>query len=131
MLRDFRDFVLRGNVVDLAVGIVMGVSFGALVNSLVANLIMGPIGAIFGAPNFDSLALGPLRYGAFLTSLVQFLIIAAAIFFLVVKPMNHVLKRLGLQQEPPAMRECPACLQSIPAKASKCMYCTTDVAPEG
>jgi len=130
MMKEFRDFVLRGNVVDLAVGIVMGVSFGALVNSFVANLIMEPIGAIFGKPTFDSLVLGPFRYGAFLTSLVQFLIIATAIFFFVVKPMNHALKRIGFTKEPARMRDCPACLQSIPAQASKCMYCTTDVTPQ-
>jgi len=130
MFKEFRDFVLRGNVVDLAVGIVIGASFGALVNSLVANLIMGPIGAIFGSPNFDDLMLGPLKYGAFLTSLVQFLIVATAIFFFVVKPMNHAMKRLGLVREAPQMRECPACVQAIPARASKCMYCATDVTPE-
>jgi len=130
MLKEFRDFVLRGNVVELAVGIAVGAAFGALVNSLVANLIMGPIGAIFGAPNFDRLVLGPFKYGAFLTSLVQFLIIAAAIFFFVIKPMNHMLKRLGVLKEPPAMRDCPSCLQTIPAAASKCMYCTVDLTPE-
>ena len=130
MLKEFRDFVLRGNVVELAVGIAVGAAFGALVNSLVANLIMGPIGAIFGAPNFDGLVLGPFKYGAFLTSLVQFLIIAAAIFFFVIKPMNHMLKRLGVLKEPPAMRDCPSCLQTIPAAASKCMYCTVDLTPE-
>lgn len=130
MIKEFRDFVLRGNVVDLAVGLVMGASFGALVNSLVANLIMGPIGAIFGKPTFDSLALGPFRYGAFLTSLVQFLIVATAIFFFVVKPMNHALKRLGVTKEAPRMRECPACVQSIPVRASRCMYCASEVTPE-
>ena len=130
MLKEFRDFALRGNAVDLAVGIVMGAAFGGMVNSLVANLIMSPIGAIFGKATFDELALGPLRYGAFLTSAVQFVIIATAIFFLVVKPMNHLMKRFGLVKEPPRMRACPACLQNIPSAATKCMYCTTDVTPE-
>ena len=130
MLKDFSDFAMRGNVVDLAVGIVIGVAFGAVVNSFVANIVMSPIGAIFGKPSFDALALGPLKYGAFLTSLVQFLIIAGAVFFFVVKPMNSVLKRLGMLEEPQPMRDCPSCLQSIPAGASKCMYCTVDVTPE-
>lgn len=127
MLKGFRDFVLRGNVVDIAVGIVIGAAFGALVNSFVENLIMSPIGAIFGQPTFDALVLGPFKYGAFLTVLVQFLIIAAAIFFAVVKPMGAVMKRLGMVKEPAPMRECPACLQSVPAAASRCMYCTTDL----
>jgi large conductance mechanosensitive channel len=129
MVRGFRDFVLKGNVVDLAVGIVMGVAFGALVNSFVANLIMSPIGALFGATSFDALALGPFKYGAFLTVLVQFLIIAGAVYFVVVTPMNAMMRRLGLLKDPPAVRDCPACLQSVPAAATKCMYCTTDLTP--
>lgn len=131
MIKGFRDFTLRGNVVDLAVGIVMGVAFGALVNSFVANLIMSPIAAIFGKPTFDALALGPFKYGAFLTVLVQFLIIAAAVYFAVVMPTNAMMKRMGLIEEPKAMRDCPSCLQSIPAGASKCMYCTVDLPREG
>ena len=129
MIKGFRDFVVRGNVVDLAVGIVVGVAFGALVNAFVANLIMSPIAAIFGKPTFDELALGPFKYGAFLTVLVQFLLISAAVYFFVVTPMNAMMKRLGLAKEPPKMRECPSCLSSIPAGASKCMYCTVDVPP--
>ena len=124
MLKDFRDFVLRGNVIDLAVGLAMGAAFVALVNSFVANLIMAPIAAIVGAPNFDALTAGPFKYGAFLTTAIQFLIVAAAIFFFVVRPMEAAMKRLGFAKEPPAMRECPACLQSVPAAASRCMYCT-------
>jgi large conductance mechanosensitive channel len=129
MIKGLRDFILRGNVVDLAVGVVVGVAFGAVVNSFVANLIMSPIGAIFGKPSFDALVLGPFKYGAFLTALVQFLIIATVIYFAVVTPMNHVMKRLGLLKEPPAMRECPACLQTVPAAASRCMYCTSELPP--
>ena len=129
MIKGFRDFILRGNVVDLAVGIVIGVAFGALVNSFVENLIMSPIAAIFGAPNFDALALGPFKYGAFLTVLVQFLLIAAAIYFIVVRPMNAVMKRMGMIQEPVPMQDCPACLQSVPVAATKCMYCTVDLTP--
>lgn len=129
MFKGFRDFIFRGNVVDLAVGIVVGAAFSSLVNAFVANLIMTPIGAIFGKPSFDALVLGPFRYGAFLTALVQFLIIAVVLYFAVVKPMNHLMKRIGLVKPPTPMRECPACLQTIPAAASKCMYCTVDVAP--
>jgi large conductance mechanosensitive channel len=130
MLKGFRDFVFRGNVVDLAVGIVIGVAFGALINSFVANLIMSPIGALFGKPSFDALVLGPFKYGAFLTVLVQFLIIALAIYFVVVMPMNAVMKKMGLVKEPAPMRDCPSCLQSVPAAATKCMYCTVELTPK-
>jgi large conductance mechanosensitive channel len=129
MVKGFRDFILKGNVVDLAVGIVMGVAFGALVNSFVANLIMAPIGALFGATSFDALTLGPFKYGAFLTVLVQFLIIAGAVYFAVVTPMNAMLRKLGLMKAPPAMRDCPECLQAVPAAATRCMYCTTELKP--
>lgn len=129
MVKGFREFILKGNVVDLAVGIVMGVAFGALVNSFVANLIMSPLGALLGAASFDALTLGPFKYGAFLTVLVQFLIIAGAVYVAIVTPMNAVMRRLGMLKDPPSMRDCPACLQSVPAAASKCMYCTTDLAP--
>jgi large conductance mechanosensitive channel len=129
MLKGFRDFVFRGNVVDLAVGIVIGVAFGAVVNSFVANLIMSPIGALFGKPSFDALAIGPFRYGAFLTVLVQFLIIALAIYVVVVTPMNAVMRRLGLLKDPSPMRDCPSCLQAVPAAATRCMYCTSDLTP--
>lgn len=131
MIKGFRDFILRGNVVDLAVGIVIGVAFGALVNSFVANLIMSPIAAIFGQPSFDALAAGPFKYGAFLTVLVQFLLIAGAVYFFVVVPMNALMRQIGLLKDPPAMRDCPSCLQSIPAEASKCMYCTVDLPLRG
>lgn len=127
MLKGFRDFILRGNVVDLAVGVVIGVAFNGVVNSLVENIFMSPIAAIFGKPDFSALAFGPFKYGAFLTSLLQFLIVAVAIYFFVVMPMNHAMKRLGLHQAPPAMKDCPACLQSIPEQATKCMYCTLDL----
>lgn len=130
MIKGFRDFILRGNVVDLAVGVVIGIAFAALVNSFVANLIMAPIAAVFGEPSFDALVLGPFQYGAFLTALVQFLLIAGAIYFFVVSPMNALMKRLGRLEEPMAMRDCPSCLQSIPADASKCMYCTVDLPRE-
>ena len=127
MLKDFRDFVMRGNVIDLAVGLAMGAAFVAVVNAFVENLIMVPIAAMFGAPNFDALVLGPFKYGAFLTALVQFLIVAAAIFFFVVRPVEGALKRLGMVKVPAAMKDCPACLQSVPAEASRCMYCTSDL----
>lgn len=129
MIKGFREFIFRGNVVDLAVGVVIGVAFGALVNAFVANLLMAPIAAVVGKPNFDQLVLGPFKYGAFLTALVQFLLIAIAVYFFVVVPMNAGMKRMGMLKEPLPMRDCPSCLQSIPADATKCMYCTVDLTP--
>lgn len=130
MIKGFRDFIMKGNVVDLAVGIVIGAAFGALVNSFVENLVMSPIGALLGKPSFDALVAGPFKYGAFLTVLVQFLIVATAIYFVVVVPMNAAMRRMGMLKDPAPVRDCPSCLQSIPAAATKCMYCTVDVTPE-
>lgn len=127
MIKGFREFVLRGNVVDLAVGIAVGAAFGAVVNSFVENLIMSPIAAIFGKPSFDALTAGPFKYGAFLTALMQFLIIATAIYFAVVVPVNHFTRRFGLVKQPTPMRDCPACLQPVPAAARRCMHCTSEL----
>lgn len=127
MIKGFRDFVMRGNVVDLAVGVVIGVAFGALINSFVENLIMPPIAAVFGKPSFDALTLGPFKYGAFLTALVQFLLIAAAVYFFVVVPMNSMMRRFGMLKDPPPVRDCPQCLQSVPEAAKKCMHCQSEL----
>ncbi|MDQ3822508.1 MAG: large conductance mechanosensitive channel protein MscL [Actinomycetota bacterium] len=98
MLREFRDFVLRGNIVELAVAFVMGLAFAAVVNSLVSNLITPLIAAVIGKPDFSQLTFtvndAVFRYGAFLTDVLQFLAIAAAVFFFVVKPVNALLVRL-------------------------------------
>jgi large conductance mechanosensitive channel len=98
MLKEFRDFVLRGNIVELAVAFVIGVAFAALVNSLVENLVMPVVAMIIGKPDFSDLTFtindAVFRYGAFLTDLIQFVAIAAAVFFFVVKPMNALLTRL-------------------------------------
>jgi large conductance mechanosensitive channel len=101
MLRDFRDFLLRGNIVELAVAFVMGVAFGALVNSLVDNLLMPVIAMVIGEPDFRGLTFtindAVFRYGAFLTDAIQFVAIAAAVFFFVVRPMQAMMARLGPQ----------------------------------
>ncbi|MCU6479311.1 MULTISPECIES: large conductance mechanosensitive channel protein MscL [Arthrobacter] len=108
MLKGFRDFIMKGNVVDLAVAVVMGTAFGAVVNSLVANILMPLIAALFGSPNFDSFALvtlngNAIKFGVFLTVLVNFILVAAAIYFAVVVPMNHIIARrnakLGITEE--------------------------------
>ena len=97
MLKEFRDFLLRGNIVELAVAFVMGVAFAAVVNSLVDNLVMPIIAMIIGKPNFNDLTFtindAVFRYGAFITDLIQFLAIAVAVFFFVVKPVNAMLRR--------------------------------------
>ena len=108
MLKGFRDFIMKGNVVDLAVAVVMGTAFGAVINSLVTNILMPLIAALFGSPNFDSFALvtlngNAIKFGVFLTVLVNFILVAAAIYFAVVVPMNHIIARrnakLGITEE--------------------------------
>ena len=112
MLKGFKDFIMKGNVVDLAVAVVIGAAFGAVINSLVANIIMPLIAALTNAPNFDSFALltingVDIKFGVFITALVNFIIIAAAIYFIVVVPMNHVIARrnakLGIKEAEPAV----------------------------
>lgn len=98
MLKGFKEFIMKGNVIDLAVAVVIGAAFGAVVNSLVENVLMPLIAAVTGSTNFDSFALVTIngvdiKFGVFLTALVNFLIVAAAIYFLVVTPMNHVIAR--------------------------------------
>lgn len=112
MLKGFKDFIMKGNVVDLAVAVVMGTAFGAVVNSLVANVFMPLIAALFGSPNFDSFALvtingNDVKFGVLITAVVNFLLIAAAIYFVVVMPMNMMIARrnakLGIREAEPAV----------------------------
>jgi large conductance mechanosensitive channel len=105
MLKGFRDFLLRGNVVDLAVAVIIGTAFGAVVDSLVKDIITPIIGAIGGQPDFSAIMLGPLRIGSFLNALIAFLVIAFVIYFLVVVPVNAIMERARRQSEdgaPPA-----------------------------
>jgi large conductance mechanosensitive channel len=134
MLKEFRDFVLRGNVVDLAVAVVIGAAFGAVVASLVENLITPLIGAIAGEQDFSRLSFtingSKFGYGEFLNALLSFLLIAAVVFFLIVKPLNELMERFRPQKpvaEP--TRTCPECLSSIPVQARRCAFCTAEVAP--
>ena len=134
MLREFREFVLRGNVVDLAIAIVLGVAFAAVITALVEGLITPLIAALVGEPDFSALAFvvneSTFRYGIFINALIAFVIIAAVIFFLVVKPMNALMERR--KTEPPideSVRACPECLSDIPAAARRCAFCTAMVGP--
>jgi large conductance mechanosensitive channel len=102
MLKGFRDFVLRGNVLDLAVGVIIGVAFGAVVTSLVENIVTPLIGAIFGQPDFIAITLGPLKIGLFLNAVVSFLLIALALYFFIIVPMNTVMARFKKPEETPA-----------------------------
>jgi large conductance mechanosensitive channel len=134
MLKEFREFVLRGNVVDLAVAVVIGAAFGTLVTAFVADFITPLIAAIGGQPDFSRLTFtingSVFRYGDFLNRLISFLIIAAVVFFFVVRPLNQLMSRL--KPEPPLdqeTRECPECLSDIPGPARRCAFCTAEVAP--
>jgi large conductance mechanosensitive channel len=100
MLKGFRDFITRGNVIDLAVGVIMGGAFGTIVASLVADIIMPIIGTVFGTPNFDGIALGSIAVGKFLTAIVNFLLVAIGVYFFIVLPINEMRKRTQKPDEP-------------------------------
>jgi large conductance mechanosensitive channel len=132
MLEEFRDFVLRGNVVELAVAVVIGAAFGALVTALVASFITPLIAAIGGEPDFSDLAFtineSRFTYGVFINALLSFLIVAAVVFFFIVRPLNALKARL--RPEPPVdrvVRPCPECLSDIPQEARRCAFCTAEV----
>ena len=131
-VKGFREFLTRGNLVDLAVAVVIGTAFTAVVAALVADVITPLIAAIAGKPDFSSLTFtinhSTFRYGAFFNALISFLIIAAVVYFLVVKPMAALLARSTRVKEA-TERDCPECLSSIPIAARRCKYCTADVAP--
>jgi large conductance mechanosensitive channel len=132
VLGEFRQFLLRGNVVDLAVGIVIGGAFGAVVTALVKDFITPLIGAIFGtSKNGMRFQLGSATFlvGDFLDALISFALIAAVIFFLVVKPVNYLIERSRREPPPdPTIRKCPECLSEIPVAARRCSFCTSQVA---
>lgn len=133
MLSGFRQFILRGNVVDMAVGIVIGAAFGGVVTSLVKSLIEPLIALLVGKPDYSSLAVSiggtNFPYGVFLTALVNFLLIAAAIYFFVVTPINALVARMRTASAPadPTSKKCPECLSEIPADARRCAHCAQPV----
>lgn len=134
MVSDFKKFILRGNVVDLAVAVVVGVAFAAVVTAFVNDLITPLIAAIFGKPNFSNLYFtlhnSRFHYGSFINALLSFLIIATVVFFAVVVPLTALMRRLNVlpKDEPePETHPCPECLSDIPVAAHRCALCTSEV----
>ncbi len=128
MLKGFKQFLLRGNVVDLAVGVVIGAAFGAVVNSFVKDLLTPFIAATVGKPNFSYLVLevngAKVTYGDFLNALISFLLVAAAVYFFVVLPVNALMSRAKKEPPPdPTSKKCPECLSEIPIDARRCAHC--------
>ena len=134
MLGDFKSFLTRGNVIDIAVGIVIGLAFTAVITAFVADIITPLIG-VAGHFDFSSIKVtvrgSPFLFGAFLNQLISFLLIAAVVFFLVVQPVAKMEARAKAKKPaPPATtRECPECLSQIPMKAKRCSFCTSPVTP--
>jgi large conductance mechanosensitive channel len=143
MLKEFKEFAMRGNVLDLAIGVIIGAAFGKIVSSFVADVLMPPIGKLMGGVDFSNLfiVLGPghydslkaakdagaatLNYGLFINSVIDFLIVAFAIF-LVVKAVNRAMPKPA-PAAAPATKECPFCLSAVPAKATRCAFCTSSL----
>lgn len=133
MLTEFKQFILRGNVIDLAIAVVIGAAFGTIVTSLVENIITPLIGALGGQPDFSGLSFeinnSEIRYGAFLNALIAFLIIAAVIFFAVIKPMNAMMTRMRTEPTPdPLTGKCPYCFSEVQVGATRCPFCTQEIA---
>ncbi|HEY5155046.1 MAG TPA: large conductance mechanosensitive channel protein MscL [Acidimicrobiales bacterium] len=135
ILTEFKEFILRGNVVDLAVAVVVGVAFGAMVSALVKDLMTPLIAAIFGKPDFSNLTFtihdSKFLYGDFINSVITFVSIAAVVFFFVIKPLNFMIerRRRGEGDEETDDRPCPECLSTIPKEAKRCAFCTAEVTP--
>jgi large conductance mechanosensitive channel len=133
MVKEFKQFLLRGNVVELAVAVVIGVAFAALITAFVNDLLTPLIAAIFGKPSFEHLTFtihkSKFLYGSFINALISFVLIAAAVFFLVVRPINALIERSRREPTPdPTTKKCPECLSEIPVDARRCPYCTSEVA---
>jgi len=129
---EFKQFVLRGNVIDLAVGIVIGAAFVAVVQAAVEDLLTPLIAAIFGQPDFSRLSFelrgSVFEYGHFLNALLSFVIVALVVFFFVVKPMNALTSLAQRRESPdPSTRKCPECRSEIPIDARRCAFCTSEV----
>ncbi len=144
MFKEFKEFAMRGNVLDMAVGIIIGAAFGKIVSSLVADVLMPPIGVILGKVDFSNLFINlsgqsfpsvdaakaagaaTLNYGMFLNTVINFVIVAFAIFLLI-KQVNRFTAKKEEAPADPTTKECPRCLSQIPIKATRCAHCTSDV----
>ena len=144
MFKEFKEFAMRGNVIDMAVGIVIGGAFGKIVSSFVKDIIMPPIGKLMGGVDFSSLYINlsdgtyaslaeaqeagaaTINYGVFINTLLDFIIIAFAIF-MVIRAMNKMKKQEEAPAAEPTTKDCPKCLSSIPIKATRCAHCTSEV----
>jgi large conductance mechanosensitive channel len=133
MLKEFKEFVLRGNVVDLAVAVVIGAAFGSVVTALVKDLVTPLIGAIGGQPDFSNLTFtlndSKFMYGDFLNALISFLLIASVIFFFVVKPLNTIIERSKRNKttDDPTTKKCSECFSEVNIKATRCAFCTASL----
>lgn len=133
MFKGFREFVLRGNVVDMAVGVVIGAAFGTIVNAFVKDLLTPLIAALVGKPDFSAYTFqingSKFLYGDFINAVIAFLLVAAAVYYFVVLPVNALLARINRGETPtPDKKKCPECLSDIPIDARKCAFCTSQVA---
>jgi large conductance mechanosensitive channel len=130
MWKEFKEFALKGNVIELAVAVILGIAFGAVIASLVGDILMNLVAAVIGQPDFNQLTFtvndAEIRYGAFLNALVNFLLVALALFF-VIKAVNRASRKPA--DEEPTVRECPYCMTTIPARATRCNACTSEVQP--
>jgi large conductance mechanosensitive channel len=132
VLNDFKKFLLRGNVIDLAIAVVIGAAFGAIIKALVDDFLTPLIAAIGGKRDFSALTFtvnhSTFRYGDFINAVIAFVIIAAAVFFLVIVPLNKLIARSRKEPSPdPTTRKCPECLTEIPIEAKRCAACTIEV----
>lgn len=135
MLKDFKKFILRGNVIDLAVAVVVGAAFNSIVQAFVKDLVTPLVAAIAGKPDFSNLFItihhSKIMYGDFINIVISFLIIATTVFFFVVQPLNKLMSKLNPKDEVagPSERECPACLSAVPSAATRCKFCTITLKP--
>ncbi len=133
MLQGFKQFIFRGNVLDLAVAVVMGAAFGAVVTALVKDLLTPMIAAIVGQPDFSAITFtinnSQFLIGDFINAVISFLLIGAAVYFFIVLPVNTVVARMRRGEAPPdpTSKKCPECLSDIPIAARRCAFCTTDL----
>lgn len=132
MLKGFRDFLFRGNVVDLAVAVVIGGAFGSIVTSLVKDIVTPIIGAIGGQPDFSGLYVSvnnsKFMIGSFINAIISFVLISAVIYFVIILPMNRIMVKMKKEEKKdPTEKTCQECLSQIPLKAKRCKYCTSVV----